>query len=240
VTISPRPHRGDAAGRVARAALELGELVHGPVLAPHTADAAVELLRTVSLGRPPSHLVAVVGATGTADVVNTLTWANAHDVEVVVLDPHTAQPPSRSGRPTVALSLARADRVVVRDGLVHAGVGASWAQVRRVVAGGGGTVRVPRRGDTVADAPGAGGLRGVTLVTGDAVVHELAGAHPDPELWWAFRCRPEAVGVVTEVVLDADGAGPALLAADPADTDEARFAALARRHDPVGVLGLPA
>ncbi|MCD2187117.1 FAD-dependent oxidoreductase [Actinomycetospora soli] len=240
MTISPRPHHSGATGRVARAALELGDLVHGPVLPPYTADAAVELLRTTSIGRPPSRLLAVVGATGTPDVVATLTWANENDVEVVVLDPHTAQPPSRTNRPAVALSLARADRVVVRDGLVHAGVGASWAQVRRVVGAGGGTVRVPRRPDTVADAPGAGGLRGVTLVTGDAVVHPLAGAHPDPELWWAFRCRPEAVGVVTEVVLDADGAGPALLAAEPGEADEARFASLARRHDPAGVLGLPA
>ncbi|MEJ2867595.1 hypothetical protein WCD74_07440 [Actinomycetospora sp. OC33-EN08] len=239
MTISPRPQHGGASGRVARAALELGDLVDGPVTPPYTADAAVDLLRATSLGRPPSHLVAVVGATGTRDVVATLRWANAHDVEVVVLDPHTAQPPSRTGRPAVALSLSRADRVVLHDGLLHAGVGASWAQVRGVVAASGGTVRVPRRRDTVADAPGAGGLRGVTVVTGDGAVHHLAGRHPDPELWWAFRCRPEAVGVVTEIVLDADGAGPALLPAEPADGDEARFAALARRHDPAGVLGLP-
>ncbi|MDL5157260.1 FAD-binding protein [Actinomycetospora sp. Odt1-22] len=239
MTISPRPSHDGASGRVARAALELGDLVDGPVNPSWTADGAVDLLRATSLGRPPARVVAVVGATSTADVVATLTWAAQQDTEVVVLDPHTAQPPSRTGRPAVALSLARVDRVELRDGLVHAGVGASWAQVRRVVAATGGTVRVPRRGDTVADAPGAGGLRGVTLVTGDGVVHHLAGAHPDPELWWAFRCRPEAVGVVTEIVLDADGAGPALLAAEPGAGDEARFAALARRHDPADVLGLP-
>lgn len=236
-TIGPRPPKG-AVGRVARAALELGDLVDGPVQPPYTTGAAVELLRAPSLGRPPSRLVAVVGATGTRDVVVTLRWAAEHDTEVVVLDPHCAQPPSRTSRPAIALSLSRIDRVAVgRDGLVHAGVGASWDQVRRVVADSGAAVRSPQRPDTVADAPGAAGVRGVTLVTGDAVVHHLAGAHPDPELWWAFRCRPEAVGVVTGIVLDADGAGPALLAAAPEAGDDARFAALVRRHDPAALLG---
>ncbi|MFC5062012.1 FAD-binding protein [Actinomycetospora atypica] len=238
--------RGEPVGRrgqwlrAGRATAELEEWVVGPVHAPYTTDALVDLAPDPG---PWSQrrLLAVVGATGPDDVAATLRWAGEHGVAVVVVDPQGARPRRDAmDRPTVAISLSRVDRVRLdADGAtVRAGVGAAFPAVHRVAQAhrAAPSDLLCRRGTV---GHGVDGLTrcGVTLVTGDGVIHHLGTGGGDRDLWWAHRVRPDRVGVVTEVVLD------------PWDTtvrfgrpawsagDEARLATIRRRHDPDRVLG---
>ncbi|MEJ2867594.1 FAD-binding protein [Actinomycetospora sp. OC33-EN08] len=250
MTIGPQelPRRSVRGGRAGTAA-ELEPLVDGPVHPPHGADAAVELAADPTAGSL-RRVLAVVGATGTDDVAATMRWAAAHDVGVVLLDPRPrpSSRPTPPGRPVLAISLARADRVSVdlRAHTVRAGAGAAWAAVHDAAAGaeretcGTARPRAPRallrRAGTVAHGVGALTKRGVTLVTGDGTVHRLGGRGGDEELWWAYRVRPELVGVVTEVEIDPWDV--TVLARRPAldDAERERVDAVVRRHDPFGVL----
>ena len=188
--------RGEPVGRrgqwlrAGRATAELEEWVVGPVHAPYTTDALVDLAPDPG---PWSQrrLLAVVGATGPDDVAATLRWAGEHGVAVVVVDPRGARPrPDTVDRPTVAISLSRVDTVRLdADGAtVRAGVGAAFPAVHRVAqAHRAAPSELLRRRGTVAH--GVGGLtrRGVTLVTGDGAIHHLGAGGGDEDLWWAHR-----------------------------------------------------
>ncbi|HEY2194915.1 MAG TPA: hypothetical protein VGH76_21820, partial [Actinomycetospora sp.] len=125
-------------------------------------------------------------------------------------------------------------------GTVRAGVGAAWSAVHRAA------VDVAPRASAVLSRPGTVGgtlgattLRGATVVTGDGVVHTLPGRGCATELWWAFRARPGAVGVVTAVVLDARDTTAMLPRSRTTSEELIRLVHLARRHDPAGLLGVP-
>ncbi len=229
-------------GWTTEAILTLDAIVDGPVHPLFSADAAVELaveppLPTGTLRR----VVAVVGATGSADVVRVIEWAGEFEIEVVVLGVGGGHETRSGDRPVVAVSLSRADRVVADPvrGTVLAGVGAAWSAVHRVA---GEVVERPcaglARGGTVASAVGLTTLRGAVVVTGDGTQHTLPG-HGCGELWWAFRARPGAVGVVTAVLLDARYTTPVLPRARTTSEERFRLVHLARRYDPAGLLGLP-
>ena len=225
------------------AILTLDGLVDGPVHPPYSTDAAVELALAAPLPlRLLRRVVAVVGATGTADVVRVVGWAAEYGIEVVVLGAGGGQETRSGDRPVVAVSLSRADRVVAdpASGTVRAGVGAAWSAVHRagaeVVAG---PSPALRRAGTVAAALGRTTLRGVTVVTGDGTAHTLPGPDGHSELWWAFRTRPGAVGLVTAVVLDVRDTTTALPRPRPTSEEQFRLVHLARRHDPAGLLGVP-
>lgn len=230
-------------GWTSEALLTLDALVDGPVHPPCCAEAAIEL----ALGPPPSaratrRLVAVVGATGTADVARVVAWAAEHDIDVVVLGTGGGHAARSGDRPVVAISLSRADRVVADpvSGTVRAGVGAAWSAVYRAA-----TDAAPRptaalsRPGTIASALGATTLRGATVVTGDGVVHTIPGPGCSTDLWWAFRACPGAVGVATAVVVDARYTTAVVPRARPAPAALIRLVHLARRHDPAGLLGVP-
>ena len=224
------------------AILTLDASVDGPVHPPFSTDAAVEL--AVDPG-PPSRalcsLLAVVGATGTADVVRVVDWATRYDVDVMVLGTGGTRRPS-GGRPVVAVSLSRADRVVPDPaaGTVRAGVGAAWAAVHRAAADADPWPSAAfSRPGTVASMVGRITLRGATVVTGDGVVHDLPGPGRAAELWWAHRTRPGAVGVVTAIVLDARDTTVVTPRMRTTPEDARRLAVLAHRHDPAGLLGVP-
>ncbi|NMO88735.1 FAD-binding protein [Actinomycetospora sp. TBRC 11914] len=230
-------------GWTSEALLTLDALVDGPVHPPFSVDAALELALARPLPvRTQRRVVAVVGATGTADVARVLAWAAEHDIEVVVLGVGGGHAARSGDRPVVALSLTRADRTVADParGTVRAGVGAAWAAVRRVAVD-----AAPRpstafaRPGTVAAALGATTLRGATVVTGDGVVHTLPGPGCATELWWALRAHPGAVGVVTAVVLDARYTTAVMPRERTAAAELLRLVQLSRRHDPAGLLGVP-
>jgi hypothetical protein len=230
-------------GWTSEALLALDAAVDGPVHPPFSAEAAVELALAAPLPvRTHRRVVAVVGATGTADVARVLAWAAEHDAEVVTLGVRAGHGVRCGDRPVVALSLTRADRVVAAPvpGIVRAGVGAAWSAVGRAA------TEVVRRPSTAFDRPGivagalgATTLRGATVVTGDGVVHTLPGPGCATELWWALRTRPGAVGVVTAVVLDARYTTVVLPHGRSGDGELVRLVHLARRHDPAGLLGVP-
>ncbi|MDL5157261.1 hypothetical protein [Actinomycetospora termitidis] len=252
MTIGPQelPRRAIHGGRAGRAAAELEPLLDGPVHAPSSTGAAIELAGDPTAGTL-RRVLAVVGATGTHDVAATLGWAAAHDVGVVVLDPRPRRMdtlPTTGARPVLALSLSRVDGVStdLRTRGVRAGVGAAWSALHREAArveqdapGPGGPRRpraLLRRPGTVAHGVGALTKLGVTLVTGNGVVHRLGAGAGDPDLWWAYRVRPELAGVVTEVEIDPWDV--TVLARRPAltDAEEDRVTATLLRHDPSGVL----
>lgn len=142
MTIGPRElpsRRGHRAGRAGQAAAELEPLVDGPVHPPYTVDAAVELAVDPLVGALP-RLLAVVGATSTEDVAAAVSWATAHGVGVVALNPRAHRPTLPAGdgrpRPVLAISRGRLDRVTVdrEDRTLRAGVGASWAACHRTAA----------------------------------------------------------------------------------------------------------
>ncbi|HEY2193423.1 MAG TPA: FAD-binding protein, partial [Actinomycetospora sp.] len=125
-------------GWTVEALLTLDAVVDGPVHPPFSADAATELvLETPPTVRTLRRLVAVVGATGTADVVRVVAWAAEHDIDVVVLGVGGGHAARSGDRPVVAISLSRADRTMADPvaGTVRAGVGAAWAAVHRAAAG---------------------------------------------------------------------------------------------------------
>jgi FAD/FMN-containing dehydrogenase len=230
-------------GWTSEALLDLEAVVDGPVHSPFSVEAAIELApEPLPAVRSLRQLVAVVGATGTADVVRVVAWAAEHDVDVVVLGTGPGHGTRRGDRPVVAVSLSRADRVVPDpvSGTIRAGIGAAWSAVHRVAA-----AAAPRpsaalaRPGTVAAALGATTLRGATVVTGDGVVHTLPGPGCATDLWWAFRTRPGAVGVVTAVVLDARYTTAVLPRSRTTSEQLFRLVHLARRHDPAGLLGVP-
>jgi FAD/FMN-containing dehydrogenase len=95
------------------------------------------------------------------------------------------------------------------------------------------------RPGTVGPTPGRTTLRGATVVTGDGAVHTLPGPGCATDLWWAFRVRPGAVGVVTTVVLDVHDTAVALPRTRTTSEERFRLVHLARRHDPAGLLGVP-
>ncbi len=230
-------------GWTTEAILTLDGRVDGPVHPPYSTDAAVELALEAPLPlRLLRRVVAVVGATGTADVVRVVGWAAEYGIEVVVLGAGGGQVTRSGDRPVVAVSLSRADRVVAdpASGTVRAGVGAAWSAVHRAAAE---LVARPspalRRPGTVAAALGRTTLRGVTVVTGDGTAHRLPGPDGPSELWWAFRTRPGAVGLVTAVVLDVRDTTTAFPRPRPTSEDHLRLVHLARRHDPAGLLGVP-
>jgi hypothetical protein len=226
------------------AVLTLDGLVDGPVHVPYGPDAAVELAVGPALpALTARRLIAVVGATGTADVARVLRWAAESDIEVVL--PGAVRTTRRGNRPVVALSLSRADRVVADPGtgLVRAGVGAAWSAVHRaaeVVTPRDGLARPGTIGATLAATTlGPGTFAGAVVVTGDGVVHTLSDG-VDDDLWWAFRAQPGAVGVVTAVLLDARRRTTTAVPRDRTRPSElVRLVHLARRHDPDGRLGVP-
>ncbi len=229
-------------GWTTEAILTLDAVVDGPVHTLFSADAAVEL--AVGPPLPPRTLgrvVAVVGATGTADVVRVIGWAAEYDVEVVVLGVGGGHGVRSGDRPVVAVSLSRADRVVADpvSGTVRAGVGAAWSAVHRAA---GDVVERPcgglARPGIVASAVGLTTVHGATVVTGDGSEHTLPGSGC-AELWWAFRARPGGVGVVTDVLLDARFTTPVLPRTRTISEERFRLVHLARRHDPAGLLGVP-
>ncbi len=225
------------------AVLTLEERLDGPVHPPYSTDAAAELVLWAPLPtRTQRRVIAVVGATGTADVVRVVRWAAEYGVEVVVLGTGGEHEPRPGDRPVVAVSLSRADRVVADPvpGTVRAGVGAAWSAVHRAAAT---IVARPSvtlvRPGTVSGAVGQTTLRGATVVTGDGVAHTLPGRGCAAELWWAFRTRPGAVGVVTAVVLDAGDTAAVLPRRRMTSEERFRLVHLARRHDPSDLLGVP-
>lgn len=238
--------RGEPVGRhgqylrAGRATAELEEWVVGPVHAPYTTDALVDLAADPGPWAP-RRLLAVVGATGPDDVAATLRWAGEHGVAVVVVDPQGRRPgPDAADRPTVAISLSRVDRVRLDDdgATVRAGVGAAFPAVHRVAqAHRAAPSDLLRRRGTVAHGVGGLTCRGVTLVTGDGAIHRLGAGGGDEDLWWAHRTRPGRVGVVTEVVLDPWDTTVRLGRPAWSARDEARLATIRRRHDPDRVLG---
>ncbi|MDT7743754.1 MAG: binding domain [Actinomycetota bacterium] len=230
-------------GWTTEAILTLDALVDGPVHPPYSTDAAVELALGAPLPiRTLRRVIAVVGATGTADVVRVVRWGVEYGIEVVVLGVGGGLEARPGDRPVVAVSLSRADRVVAdpASGTVRAGIGAAWSAVHRAA-----TQVVARpcatlsRTGTVASAVGRTTLRGATVVTGDGVAHTLPGRGCATELWWAFRTRPGAVGVVTAVVLDARDTAMCLPRTRTTSEERFRLVHLARRHDPAGLLGVP-
>jgi hypothetical protein len=226
----------------------------GPVLDPHGVDAFVELVgrRRDGLARR----VAVVGAVGADDVAHTLQWAAAHDVVVAV--PGSGHV-GTDARPTVVVTRTRIDAIVVdrRAARLHAGVGATWSAVRAAASAYGLGVDVPDLPLPLADAHTAAFLgvlsaapvRALTLVTGDGVVHHVDRAS-EPDLWWTLGRGSDLAGVLTgvDLVLDTGprarrtgrrtGAAASLPHPDNgwSAADRARLTAIARRHDPVGVL----
>jgi hypothetical protein len=227
----------------------------GPVLDPHGVDAFVELVgrRRDGLARR----VAVVGAVGADDVACTLLWAAAHDVGVAV--PGSGHVGS-DARPTVVVTRTRIDAIVVdpRAARLHAGVGATWSAVRAAASAHGLGADVPDLPLPIADAHTAAFLgvlsaapvRALTLVTGDGVVHHVDRAS-EPDLWWTLGRGSDLAGVLTGVDLVLDTGrraprtgrrvtGPASSLADLdgawSAADRARLTAIARRHDPAGVL----
>jgi hypothetical protein len=230
-------------GWTTEAILTLDERVDGPVHPPYSTDAAAELvLRAPLPGSTLRRVIAVVGATGTTDVVRVVQWAAEYGIEIVVLGEGGTYEARPGHRPVVAVSLSRADRVVADpvSGTVRAGVGAAWSAVHRAAAAivARPSVALVRRG-TVAHAVGKTTLRGATVVTGDGVAHTLPGTDCATELWWAFRTRPGAVGVVTAVVLDAGDTATVLPRSRTTSEERFRLVHLARRHDPAGLLGVP-
>ena len=230
-------------GWTSEALLTLDAVVDGPVHPPFCVEAVIELAREpLPSVRALRRLVAVVGATGTADVARVVAWAAEREIDVVVLGTGGGRTTRAGDRPVVAISLSRADRVVADpdSGTVRAGVGAAWSAVHRVAAD-----AAPRpssalaRPGTVADALGVTTLRGATVVTGDGVVHTVPGPGCATDLWWAFRTRPGAVGVVTAVVLDARYTTAVLPRSRTTSEQLLRLVHLARRHDPAGLLGVP-
>jgi hypothetical protein len=256
-TEHPEQAGGDPEGADPVSALR--RVCTGPVLDPHGVDAFVELVgrrRDGLAGR-----VAVVGAVGADDVASTLRWAAAHDVVVAV--PGSGHVGS-DDRPTVVVTRTRIDAIVIdpRAARLHAGVGATWSAVRAAASVYGLGADVPDLPLPLADAHTAAFLsilsaapvRALTLVTGDGVVHHVDRTS-EPDLWWTLGRGSDLAGVLTgvELVLDtvprprrAGGraAGPASLLRhlDSAwsAADRARLTAIARRHDPVGVLHAPA
>jgi FAD/FMN-containing dehydrogenase len=225
------------------AILALDGIVDGPVHPPYSTDAAVELaLGTPLPTRTLRRVVVVVGATGTADVVGIVGWAAEYGIEIVVLGAGGEREARAGDRPVVAVSLSRADRAVAdpASGTVRAGVGAAWSAVHRAAAD---VVTRPAaalsRMGTVASALDRTTVRGATVVTGDGAAHTLPGPGAATELWWAFRTRPGAVGLVTAVVLDARDTTVALPRPRPTSEERFRLVHLARRHDPWGLLGFP-
>jgi hypothetical protein len=230
-------------GWTTEAILTLDGRVDGPVHPPYGVDAALELALAPLLPvRALQRVVAVVGATGTTDVVRVVGWAAEFGVDVVVLGAGGGQEVRTRGRPVVAVSLSRADRVVAdpASGTVRAGAAAAWSAVHRTAAA---IVARPSvtlvRAGTVAPGVGQTTLRGATVVTGDGLVHRLPGRGCATELWWAFRTRPGAVGVVTAVVLDAGDTATVLPRSRTTSEERFRLVHLARRHDPAGLLGVP-
>ena len=230
-------------GWTSEALVTLDALLDGPVHPPHSTDAVIELALGPDLPVPAlRRLIAVVGATGTADVVRVVAWAAEHEIDIVVLGARGGQRTWSGDRPAVALSLSRADRVVAdpASGIVRAGVGAAWAAMHRaaaeIVPRPGGTLSRP---GTLGASLGATTLRGARVVTGDGVVHALPGRGRGTELWWAFRARPGVVGVVTAVLLDARDTLPVPPRRRTTSEELFRLVHLARRHDPAGVLGVP-
>ncbi|GAA4831384.1 hypothetical protein GCM10023201_19160 [Actinomycetospora corticicola] len=232
------------AGRAGKAAAELEPLVDGPVHAPYTVDAAVELVADPAVGALP-RLLAVVGATSTDDVAAAVSWAGAHDVGVVVVDPRPHRPALAVGtapaaaRPVLAIALGRLDRVVPDRAArtLRAGVGASWAACHRAAGDGGpGPRALLHRPGLVAHGVGSVTKRGVVLVTGDGRVHRLGARTGDPDLWWAYRARPDRIGVLTEVVLDPWDIATLQRRPTWSAGDRMRFADVSRRHDPRGIL----
>ncbi|WP_433801975.1 hypothetical protein [Actinomycetospora sp. CA-084318] len=247
MTIDPRDlptRRAPRAGRAGRTAAELEPLVDGPVHAPYSTDAAIELAADPAVAALP-RLLAVVGATSTADVAAAVGWATTHDVGVVALDPRPHRPALASAltaatsKPVLAVSRARIDRVHLDRSAwtLRAGVGASWPAVHRAAPEEDPAPRsLLHRPGLVAHGVGSVTKRGVILVTGDGTVHHLGAGSGDPELWWAYRARPDHVGILTEVVLDPwDTAMLQRRQAWSAD-DRMRFADVMRRHDPLGTL----
>lgn len=227
----------------------------GPVLDPHGVDAFVELVgrRRDGLARR----VAVVGTVGADDVARTLLWAAAHDVGVAV--PGSGHVGS-DARPTVVVTRTRIDAIVVdpRAARLHAGVSATWSAVRAAACAHGLGADVPDLPLPIADAHTAAFLGvlsaapvcALTLVTGNGVVHHVDRAS-EPDLWWTLGRGSDLAGVLTgvDLVLDTGRraprrgrrvAGPAssLVDLDGAwsAADRARLTAIARRHDPAGVL----
>ncbi|GLZ54410.1 FAD-binding protein [Actinomycetospora sp. NBRC 106378] len=247
MTIDPRElpaRRVLRAGRAGRAAAELEPLLDGPVFAPYTIDAAVELCADPTVGALP-RLLAVVGATSTDDVAAAVGWAGAHGVRVAVVDSRPHRPPLAVGptgaavRPLIVVTLGRLDRVHLDRGArtLRAGVGASWAAVHRAAARDGqGPRALLCRPGLVAHGVGTVTRRAVVLVTGDGTVHRLAAGVGDPDLWWAYRARPERVGVLTEVVLDPWDAAALARRSPWSAGDRMRFADVVRRHDPDATL----
>jgi hypothetical protein len=233
----PRP------GWTSEALVTLDALLDGPVHPPHSAEGAIELALDPDLPvRAVRRVIAVVGATGTADVVRVVGWAAEHDIEVVVLGAGAGCRARSGDRPAVAVSLARADRVVAdpSSGTVRAGVGAAWTAVHRAARD---AVALPSaalsRTGTVASALGRTTLLGAIVVTGDGIVHALPGEGHAAELWWAHRTRPGAVGVVTAVIVDACFTTTVLPRTRTTPAELIRLVHLARRYDPAGLLGVP-
>lgn len=246
MTIDPRDlptRRGPRAGRAGQAAAELESLVDGPVHAPYSVDAALELAADPAVAALP-RLLAVVGATSTADVAAAVGWATLHDVGVVALDPRPHRPAlatvaTAGAKPVLVVSRSRIDAVHLDRAAwtLRAGVGASWPAVHRAA-----PEEDPapssllRRPGLVAHGVGATTRRGVVLVTGDGAVHTLGAGSGDPELWWAYRARPERVGILTEVVLDPWDVATLQRRTAWSAGDHMRFADVLRRHDPFGTL----
>ncbi|MCD2194412.1 FAD-binding protein [Actinomycetospora endophytica] len=232
-------------GWTSEALVTLDGLLDGPVHPPYSIDATIELALDPGLPvRALRRLIAVVGATGIADVVQVVRWAAEHDIDVVVLGTGASHGHGvRTGdRPAVALSLSRVDHVVADpdSGTVRAGVGAAWAAVHRVAADAvGRPCAALSRPGTMASTLGATTLRGATVVTGDGVVHGLPEQGCAAELWWAFRARPGAVGIVTAVVVDARYTTTVLPRTRTSPAELIRLVHLARRYDPAGLLGVP-
>jgi hypothetical protein len=257
---SEDPQRSEHPGQVRRVpgdadpVTALRRVCTGPVHDPHGVDAFVELV-----GRRRDGLVrrvAVVGAVEADDVARTLRWAAAHDVVVAV--PGSGHV-GTDARPTVVVTRSRIDAIVVdpRAARLHAGVGATWSAVRAAASAYGLGADVPDLPLPLADAHTAAFLgvlsaapvRALTLVTGDGVVHHVDRAS-EPDLWWTLGRGSDLAGVLTgvDLVLDTGprprrtgrraGAAASLPQLDSgwSAADRARLSAIARRHDPVGVL----
>ncbi|MCD2187118.1 FAD-dependent oxidoreductase [Actinomycetospora soli] len=247
MTIDPQDlptRRGPRAGRAGQAAAELEPLVDGPVHAPHSAEAAVELAVDPAVAALP-RLLAVVGATSTADVAAAVGWATMHDVGVVALDPRPHRPalatavPTAGSKPVLAVSRSRIDGVHLDRAAwtLRAGVGASWPAVYRAAPEEDPAPRtLLHRPGLVAHGVGSVTKRGVVLVTGDGTVHHLGAGSGDPELWWAYRAQPERVGILTEVVLDPWDTTMLQRRTAWSAGERMRFADVMRRHDPFGTL----
>ncbi len=189
-------------------------------------------------------MIAVVGATGTADVVRVLRWAAEYGVEVVVLGAGGEQEPS----PGTARSSRSRSRAPTGSSPIPARApsGPGSARRGRAVHRAAATV-VARpsvtlvRADTVAGAVGQTTLRGATVVTGDGVAHTAARAgRLPPSCGGPSGPDPGAVGLVTAVVLDVGDTATVLPRRRMTSEQRFRLVHLARRHDPAGLLGVPA